>query len=206
MTDSSVLDAEVVSLTDARRAELEARQRLARLKGRHDEVRKGRSEAAIAKARCEWGLAGHEWIDAVIACAAAEDRRWRQPAPDHVADTSLSHADQQGDSPEDDLPVTRERVDAKWRAYDKIRRNVNAAPADVDQERHELQCAMLTWFAALAVSKAIEDDEIIADIRRRQELGMSLHPGDAFSAPRPGREYARQQNLYHDRTRYRFQR
>jgi hypothetical protein len=35
---------------------------------------------------------------------------------------------------------------------------------------------------------------------------MSLHPGDAFSAPRPGREYARQQNLYHDRTRYRFQR
>lgn len=205
MTDGSVLDAEVPTLADARLAEHEARRRLDRLSSRHADVRKGKSEAAIAKARCEWGLAGYEWVSAFIARAAAEDRRWRDAASDHVAGTVLTHADQQDDSPED-LPAARERLNAQWRSYDRIRRNVNANPAGVDQARHEVERAMFAWFTALAVSRAAEDDEIIAGIRRRQEQGMSLHPDDAFSAPRAGREYARQQSLYRDRTRYGFHR
>lgn len=203
MTDGSVLDTEVLTLADARLAEHEARRRLGRLSGRHAEVRKGKSEAAIAKARCEWGLAGHEWVSAFIACAAAEDRRWRDAAPDHVAGTVLTHEDPQDDSPED-LPAAREQLNAQWRAYDELRRDANANAADVDQAHHEVERAMFAWFTALAVSRAVEDDEIIVGMRRRQEQGMSLHPGDAFSAPRAGREYARQQSLYRDRTRYGF--
>jgi hypothetical protein len=203
MTDGSVLTAEVLTLADARRAELEARRRLDQLNGGYADVRKGRSAAAIAKARCEWGLAGYEWVDAFVTCAAAEDHRWREPAPDYVAGTPPTHAGEQDDSPEDPR-AARERVDAKWRVYDRARRNVNADPAGVDHARHELQRAMLAWIAALAVSRASEDDEIIAGIRRRQEQGMSLHPGDAFRAPLAGREYARQQRLYRDRTRYGF--
>jgi hypothetical protein len=205
MTDGSVLDAEVPTLADARRNEFEARRRLDRLDDGYATVRQGRSEAAIAKARCEWGLAGYEWVGAVVARAAAEDRRWRDPGQAHAADAPLAQAAQRDDSAED-LPAARERAKECWRAYEKIRRNVNADPADVDQAHHEAALAMFAWFRALAIFRATEDDEIITGIRRRREQGMSLHPGDAFTAPRAGREHARQQALYRDRTRYGFHR
>jgi hypothetical protein len=207
------------TVADARRDERDATMRLGRYARDYARARKATRPATINRARAEWGLAVYEWVQAVVALAAAEDRERasRRGAPDFDPGTAHSQPETSEADPDGEITVeqTKEaraaahaRADACWRAYDAIRRTPDQAGTALARSAWEQ--ALTAWMRATIAHEEKQDQDAIAARQHQQEEALRLHPADAFPRNRPrarqiahdSKERTRRENLERDRRRY----
>jgi hypothetical protein len=165
--------------------------------------------------RWSWGLDGITYVRAVMVLGEVEDRHDAAAASrldQHIAKLAAEPGESAAESSDltDNLGSARRRVRDSWEVYRSLRTDPARDEASLEHVRSQLEYALNDLIQRRAASEGEEDDRFIADLRRRQELAMMIHPEDAFVESTPwmshaefvAREQTRREALERDRHRY----
>ena len=155
----TVVPAPSLSVDDAARAEFEARMRVRMQQNAYAQIRRGREEIATTRARSEWGLAILEFIEATVAHAEARDRRDPAWAAMTADGKSMFGTATPGHVP----------CDKAWREYQEARRTGNITK--IEAARAAWRDELVSWFQALAIRSATEDQRHLAKLRGQLDDG-----------------------------------
>lgn len=163
---------------------------------RYSRVRRGMNLTATRKALSDLGFAILDYIGKCVALAEAEDRRsavWagiRSRAMFPVAGPG------------------REDVERAWQAYNTARRG--GVQASITDTRAAWHAELIAWFRNINAKRLKEDEEHVAELRRRRDesgrLGATMAAGLSGSGTQDlvheSRERERQASIRRDATRY----